>query len=454
MLPPPSPVSPTLKETLTSLNALTQIHRLTLQAFSTQDKMSLIFLILNDTISAIRYDRAVLWDIDKLKPKLLGVSGQASISANSELAQKWKRLVEEIKTHSLPEILSIEKFPHEHYLWKDYTSTPFPSSVVWIPFVIDGKPRLGLWLERWEKSVWSPQELEPLQLLAEAYALACKRFQPRFNNQLRKNLAWLMACTLLALLFLIRLPMRIIAPCEVLPKDPFVISAPLDDIVGHISVKPGQQVTPGTPLVKYDGREAFRTLKIAQEEYKVAEEELRRAKILAFKDEESLNEIAILESQFKREEANLALARYRVSQLVIKSPVAGTAMFENPDEWRGKPVKIGDKILMIINPNQTKIRVWIPEKEMIPLNLARPIKIFLNNTPTVNRLAKLIFISEASTLSDKKVVSFMAEADWMEEEKTITPGLKGSSLLYGEKVSLFYWLIHKPWISFRDWIGL
>jgi hypothetical protein len=45
----------------TLLKLLTIINQLHLKAFEIKDRQALIFFILNDTIQAIRYDRAVLW---------------------------------------------------------------------------------------------------------------------------------------------------------------------------------------------------------------------------------------------------------------------------------------------------------------------------------------------------------------------------------------------------------
>ncbi|NCF71464.1 MAG: hypothetical protein GWP59_07165, partial [Chlamydiales bacterium] len=51
--------------------------------------------------------------------------------------------------------------------------------------------------------------------------------------------------------------------------------------------------------------------------------------------------------------------------------------------------------------------------------------------------------------------SFVSEADWGETKSSdIKLGLKGSAILYGEEVSLFYWLMRRPWSSFRKLVGV
>lgn len=450
-IPPSS--GPSAKEAMYALNIVSAIHRLTLKAFEADNRNMLAFLILNDTIGVIKYDRAVLWDLERTPPKLLGVSGQSTINASTEIAKKWRRFVGKIKHFDTPQIVEESQLIEEQPLWQEYVSTNLKPSVLWYPIVIDGKPRLGLWLERWDQP-WTPHDVDIMKSLIAGYAMAWKKFRPKASSGLKQMLKWLMIIGIPLLLFGVHLPLRIVAPCEVVPKDPILITAPLEDIIQEVKVKPGQIVKKGDILAEYDKRVALQSLRIAQEQLKVAQEDLTRARTLAFRDEKSLAEIAVLEAKVKKELASLDLAKYRASRLLVKSPEPGIAMLENPDEWRGKPVRVGEKILMVIDPEKTKVRMWIPENDNVELNFQQPVKVFLNVTPTIDRPAKLNFISNASMVTEKNVVSFMAEADWIDEQKDVSPGLKGTALLYGEKVTLFYWLVRKPWNTFRVWTGI
>jgi hypothetical protein len=444
------------QEALLALNILTAINKLTIKAFSVKERNALIFLILNDTIQVVRYDRAVLWNYDHETPKLMGVSGQAGISATTDIAKRWKELVDHLQDATIPQILSPERFDEKGMeLWKNYTATSPHPAVLWFPVVSHGKKMLGLWFERWNGSNWTSQEAEILSFLVQAYGVAWENFAPKYAvHKFRKRLFWGLGLTALALLFLIRVPLRIIAPCEVVPKDPYLVTAPLEEIIDNIEVKPGEIVKKGEVLFEYDRRVALQTLRIAEEQVKVAQQDLSRAKTLAFKDNRSFSEISILEAKLKKEEANLQLAKYRASQLIVHSPIDGIVILENPDDWRGKPVKVGERVLMVSDPHQTKVRLWIPEGDNVMLNMENPISVFLNVNPTLTREAKLNFISNASGVTSHNLVSFMAEADWVDPQTDVRTGLKGSAILYGDKVSLFYWIIRKPWASFRNFVGI
>ena len=73
------PQSPKPDTSYTLFQQLALINRLGIKAYNSKNREGLIFVILNDTIHVINYDRAILWEIEEDKPKLLGVSGHVSV---------------------------------------------------------------------------------------------------------------------------------------------------------------------------------------------------------------------------------------------------------------------------------------------------------------------------------------------------------------------------------------
>lgn len=450
----PTPPPQQQQDALLALNLLSQINKLNLKAFSAKSKKALIFTILNDTVQAVRYDRAVLLSFEGNSPTILGVSGQSSFESRADLARRWTALVKDLQDIGKPQILTQDSFSKEKRLWLETAEASPKPNVLWMPIVAEGKQHLGLWLERWNNGAWANQEGEILGFLMQAYGLAWDKFIPKFNFKFLKNpRLWIVASIITLALLSIRIPLRVVAPCEVVPKDPILITAPLEDIVAKIEVKPGEKVKKDDILFEYDKRVATESLRAAIQQTEVAQRDLNRAKTLGLSDDKALTEISVLAAKLKKEQVNLSLAKYRFSQLTVKAPNDGTVMIEDPDTWRGKPVQVGEKIMMLINPNKTKIRIWIPESDNVALDPKRNIRVILNIDPEKTREAKLLYISNAGTISDKHLPSFIAEADWIEQPTDVKPGLKGTAVLYGENISLFYWIIRKPWSYFRNFTG-
>ena len=443
------------KEMLAAVNLLSMINKHNLKTFSTKTRQALIFNILNDTIQIVPYDRAVLWSFEGDSPKLLGVSGQSNFNAKGSLAKKWETLIKDLVDPNKSQILSEDSFSKVKTEWIDISTNSPKPIILWIPIFTDEKLHLGLWLERWNGRNWNPQEIEILNFVTQAYGIAWERFLPKYSAKILKNRKFLIPALAIAFIILAwRTPLRVVAPCEVVPKDPIVITAPLEDIIAEVDVKPGQHVNAGDPLFEYDKRVALENLKASEEEVEVAQRDLNRAKTLAINDQKSLSEIAVLAAKLKKEQIGLELAKYKASLLTVKSPANGIVVLDDPEEWRGKPVHVGERIMMVTDPNKTKVRIWIPESDNIPLDPQKNINVILDPNPARTLEAKLLYVANASTVNDKHVPSFVAEADWIEEPTDVKMGVKGTAVLYGDNVSVFYLLLRRPWSYFRNLFGI
>jgi hypothetical protein len=116
-------------------------------------------------------------------------------------------------------------------------------------------------------------------------------------------------------------------------------------------------------------------------------------------------------------------------------------------------VKIGEKVLTLSSPTNTKVRFWVPENDNIILDSSKPIHIILNVAPEKVLEANIDYISYESQLNDDQVPSFLGEANWETLPVDIKLGLKGTAILYGNRVSLFYFIIRKPWSTLRRVTG-
>lgn len=436
-------------------------NRLNIKAFRCKTREALLFVILNDTIHLVRYDRAILWDFENpSKPKCLGISGQTTFSKNSELVRKITKIVKSIKNPKVPQQLTANQLVGENEIWNDLQAGKPNSLVLWLPIHFDDKLILGLWLEKWNVTEKDIPTIDVQNILSnfllESYGVAWNNVHAKkfFKHVNLSRTQWLLlALSLVASLFIIHIPLRIAAPCEVVPKDPIIVAAPLEGIIEKVVVKPGETVHKDDILVEYHKTVFLQNLKVAQKQVQILQADVNRAMTLGFKDERSLSELAVLKLKLEKEKLALGLAEYYASKLIIKAPQEGIVIIDNPDEWRGKPVQIGEKILILSNEQNTKIRIWLPENDNIVLDPKRNIKIFLNIKPEISYRASLIYVAAESIVTEKHLASFIAEADWIDKPKEVKLGLKGTAILYGENVSIFYFIIRKPWASVRNFIG-
>lgn len=430
---------------------LVRINQITLRAVSEPTKKGLIFVILNETHRLVPYDRATLWDIASGTPIYLGVSGQIAFEANSPVVRDLSLHISDLKSIGETQAISLKSIPGS----SQELSSEGACTALWLPMFTSGHPSIGMLLERWHPDSWTAEELKVLTFMRQGYGVAWRHFAGWRQRlaAVRKTLIYSGILSAIVL-FLVPVPLRVVAPSEVVADHPYLITAPLDGLIDHVAVHPGDSVAKGDLLFSYDKDVPLQELAVAEKAVGVAEAELNRSLTLGWNDAKSLNDAAVYKLQLDKEKLNYDLAKYRANQLDVTSPINGVTIFDDPDRWRDKPVVVGDTIMIVADPKFTKIRLWVPEADKITLDLSQPIKIFLNIEPSVSYEAHIRFISDYSAVNDRGVHSFVAEADWVKQPPRVELGLKGSAILYGDNVSIFYFIMRKPWNTVREFLGI
>lgn len=444
-----------------ALKALAIQHQLTLEAGLSRTRQELIFRLLNRTILLLGYRRAVLFEFGGRKPRLLGVSGEEDVVRTSPLAGCWKRLLGRLANPKEAGILGPDRFAGGETDWDELAEKTGGVSVLWMPIIVDEELVAGLWLERWQGAAWEEPAAGLARSLAVGYGIAWDRLRRR--GPVRGALCWLVkgwrpivALVLLgASLALVRLPLRIVAPCEVIADRPVVVTAPLEGTVATLLIEPGQEVKQGQPLLTYDKSAAADRLEAQRQQVRIIEAEIERARLAAFDDPASRAQVRILEHRLKQEQARLALALANWEKMDVVSPVDGVVMTGDPSQWRGRPVRAGEKILTIVDPDKTLARIWLPQDDRIAFDRSRPVSIFLNADPRTAHPADLEQVASEARPGPGAVPSFPARARWTGTGHGVRIGLRGHAVLHGEDdVSLAYWLFRKPLASVRRALGL
>lgn len=438
-----------------AVNLLAQLNELTVHAVSAKSKDSLIFIVLNETAKVIPYDRAMLWDLRSEKPVLLGVSGHAHVKGDTDVAKSVQELIKDIPNPDQVQLVSSETLQTKGADFTRWQHEGTKSAVLWVPIIVEGKLQLGLWVERWNDRAWADQEFKLFAHISRGFAAAFSRFLPKIPLHPTSQLALkIFGATVLLILLFLPVPLRIVAPCEVVAKDPYLVTAPLNGIIEEVTVTPGQEVVVDELLFKYDKRVPLQELKVAEKQVEIAKSQLNRVMTKGYDDPESLNETVIWQLQLDRDQVKLDLAKYQASRLDVVAQVPGIIALDDPDQWRGRPVQVGERVMMIVDPSMTKVKIWISESDNIAYLPDEPINIFLNIDPASTYTAQIRYVSDYSLLTETGVTSFVAEADWVDAPEDVKIGLKGSAVLFGQYVPLSYWVLRKPWMAFRRMVGI
>lgn len=439
-----------MSDTDPKLLTLTTLLQLQQAARRADSRERLGFVVCNETHRLVRYRQAILWSGQP--PRLHTISGLAHIEKDAPFSQWMSRL--------LPTLLSLGGHSNKvvgsadvpQALQKDWQKH-LPAQVLYCPFVQCSQVQAGLLLIRDEP--WQEAELALLDMLSDAYQHAwfaqTVRHPPLHRGVVRQWLPWGVVLAMFALAWL-PVNMSVLAPAEVVADSPAVVAAPQDGVVKQVLIRPNQQVQPGDLLFELDDTRARNALEVARKSLAVAQAQYSRARQQAFTDTRSKGEVRELQARRDEAQAELAYNQDLLQRSRVLAERAGIAVFSNPDEWTGKPVTTGEKVMTIADPAATELQVWLPVADAFISQPGAQVLFFRDTNPRQPLQAHVQRTSYAAETRPDGLLAFRLRATFV-TENTARLGVHGTAKVQGEQVTLFYYLMRRPLAVLRQWLG-
>ena len=259
----------------------------------------------------------------------------------------------------------------------------------------------------------------------------------------------------LGLIIFLLFPVRqsALAPAEVIALDAATVAAPLDGVIKTIHVRPNQAVKAGQPLFSLDETTLSSRLEVAQKSVAVADAELMAATQKAFDSLQSKGELSLLSGRVREKQAELAAVQAQLSRIDVLAAKDGLAVFADPDDWLGRPVTTGERIMLLANPEKPGVLIHLPVADAISLDTGASVKVFLTVMPLSPLAATITETSYQAVLSPDNVASYRLRASFEQVEKDARIGLRGTAKIYGGWVCLGYYLLRRPLATLREWSG-
>jgi multidrug resistance efflux pump len=440
---------------LQSIGTLLQIEQDVRQAAS---ESAVEFIAVNDSWRILPFRQAVLWRPDAAgRPTLRLVSGLAELPADSPYRQWMNRalrqqvaLLEPGKAHlltrgALPEAMRSG--------WDEWMASS--ALLISLPTPV-GATSGGLWMTL-EKHP-DAAEIALIERLAVVYGhglwawrkppSAWRRTAATLKN--RPRLLWL------ALLLVALIPMRltVLAPAEIIGKDARLVAAPQDGVVARFFVEPNQQVAAGTPLFALEDTSARNRSEVADKARAVAAAEYLSATQKSFSDGASRADLSALSARLEEKSAEAQYIKDVLERIQVRAPESGIAVFSDQNDWLGKPVQTGERIILLADPTKVQIAIRLPVDDAINLEPGAGVKLYLNVAPLGTVSGVLTQSSYEPTLTSENVVAYTLKADLSDGEPVQRIGLKGTAKLYGAWAPLIYHVLRKPLAVARRTLGV
>jgi len=143
-----------------------------------------------------------------------------------------------------------------------------------------------------------------------------------------------------------------------------------------------------------------------------------------------------------------------LDRIQVRAPRAGIAVFADRNDWIGRPVDIGQKIMTIAGPRDTWLEIWVPVEDAINLEPGAGVRFFLNIDPLSPFDGTLKQTSFEAERSPSDVLAYRLKAEFSGAAANPRLGLKGTAKVYGARTTLFYFLFRRPLAAVRRLLGL
>lgn len=433
------------------LRALSELLRLQARVRELASSDELAFFMVNETHRLTPYRQALLWD--GARGKLRAVSGIAAPDGHAPFSQEMARLCSRWQqSYSQPSRLDASVLePADRAVWQEY----LPAWGLWLPLpAAQGETGLALLLLR--ETPWQDGELLLLKDLGGAFGHAWFGLNNRrgAKRQKPKRGRVIAACAVLLALMLIPVRQSVIAPAEVVAHRPAMLRAPLAGVIDEILVRPNQAVKQGQALVRLDSRELQNQLESARQQFAASDGEYRQAQQQALSDTDAKAQLAVLASRREQGRAEMAFLQAQLARTELVAPRDGVAIFDDVSDLTGRPVAVGEKIMLVADPADSELEIQLPAADAIALVPGAEVRLFLNVAPDNAVAATLEQTGYRAALTAENIMAYRLRAGFSQPDPLLRVGLKGSAKIYGERTVLIAWLLRKPWSAMRVWLGV
>lgn len=437
---------------LTALSTLLHVEQ---QARQAESQQNLSFIFVNDTRSVLPARQIVFWRFNDLgAPRTVAASHVSEVDPNAILTRWLDKLAAWAAAqewHAEPHAFTRGEVAEE--LQQDWGET-LPAYVLHLPMAGQRKGAFGGLLVFGEQP-WGEAHLALARILADAYGHAWMALaEPETRRKLVLHFRQYWRRYVLALVVLCLLPLRqyVLVPAEVIADQPAVIAAPLGGVIERVVVQPNQQVAAGDLLFVYENIELANRLLVAQRAYDVAEAEHLKNTQEAFNCDACRGKVAQSQAVVERERANVEWAKKQLEQGEVRAPRAGVVVMGDTSDWEGRPVRVGERVMLVADPARTRLRITVPITDAIASDTNTEVVFYPNVSPLSSVDARVVSAGYEPVLQPDRSYAYVVHAAFEGESAPL--GWRGTAKVYGGRAPLIYQMLRKPLARLRQMTGL
>lgn len=445
-------MSDVLDPRLQALSVLLQVEKEARRA-ETQQNLSYVFV--NDTRGVLPSQQVVFWAHNDLgRPRVVRASHVSEIDPNAPMvrwlddlaswcaSQEWRADVHLFTRADVPGQISID--------WGETT----PAYVLHMPL---SGPRTGMFggLLLMSDKPWVEGHLALAGLLADTYghawqALAVPERRKAVLHHVKRY--WRRYAAAFVVLCLLPVRQYALTEAEVVPADPDIVAAPLPGVIRDITVAPNQAVKIGDLLFTFEDTELTNRLVVAQRAFDVAQAEYLKNTQESFGCESCRGRVAQSLAVMEREKAQVDWATAQLAQGQVRATRDGIVVFTDASEWQGRPVRVGERIMLIADQSRVRLRIVVPIRDAIATAAGTSVVFYPNVSPLSSVDAVVARSAYEPSIQPDRTMAYVLHAQFKEGGARL--GWRGTAKIYGSRAPLIYQVLRKPLARLRQMVGI
>lgn len=423
-----------------------------------ENELELFAYVTNSSRRVVSYRQCFYGSVNlkaKSKFKLHSISSVSVVDVNVPFNLWIQKVVSQLLRDSdSARQLSFKLPMYCDELDEETDSYPF-TEFLWTPQLKQGQVIGGVLMTK--ETPWLDNECAMAVRLSDLYLHAQAALKGQKSLKQSKSLLkplLIAACASSLVLGFVPVSVTALAPVEILPKDPYLLSAPFNGVVKNITVDQGQAVSTGDTLIVFDNVHLLNEKRLADQRAEIALARYQRASQGAIADHRVKREIEVSKAEYELAKAESTYATELLEQAEVVAPAPGIVIFSDKSDWEGKPVSAGQAIVSLADPSHVELSIDLPVKDSIVLNDGARIKVFLDSDP-MNPLEAILTDASYRAQPDKRdILSYTLKAELAEGENTQPRiGVQGTAQVFSEKASLAYVIFRRPLSAFRQYTG-
>lgn len=416
-------------------------------------RVELQFHLANEMRRVLRFRQAFVVEVAQDRVAVSAVSSLATVEAESALVRWAQASVQGLRGDAgLAKVTSFDAKAYAEIGSTDI-AYPFPF-LMWMPLGDrDGSVFAGVLMA--DAQPWRQADQVIAERLGATYAHAWLALAPRRALSMgRWNRRWTLAAGVLVA-GVLAAPVRLsaLAPVEIVPAQPVVLSAPIQGVIDKILVPPHTAVKAGQPVVGFDDTRLRNEQALAEQRLAVARARSLRSTQAAFGSADAGHDVAINKAELDLAQAEYQYATDMLARTRLTAPMAGVVVYSDRRDLEGRPVEVGQQIVQIADPARVEFRIDLPARDSIVIEDGAEVTVYLDSSPLHPITAKLVRSSYQARPTADRTLAFTLVAR-PTDAAALRIGSRGTAQVYGERVPLIYKMVRRPLAAARQMVGL